>query len=212
MVGSINWMEINKHLKSGLHVSFCGLLLGKVIKTWLPVDLWAGPRHSEAPHPSPVLEMWVPIAFLSPWGGSKDPALRQCCGAENLALYVWLTPVKASWTHKMWPAGWGVHSSCCHPRQALWVNSLCLLNPPPSNPEWLPLSLGLSFRLYRGGYVPIIVYKERNGKILIIQFKLKIVSYFRHYFVKRTQKYCVKAIIRFSKEINHVIDKWVKFL
>lgn len=60
--------------------------------------------------------------------------------------------------------------------------------------------------------MPIIVYKERNGKILIIQFKLKIVSYFRHYFVKRAHQYCVKAIIRFSKEINHVIDKWVKFL
>lgn len=36
--------------------------------------------------PSPVLGMWVVLAFPTPSGHSKDIALRWCCGIENTCV------------------------------------------------------------------------------------------------------------------------------
>lgn len=42
-------------------------------KTWLPVDLWARPTALRG---SPVLGMWVSLAFPTPRGCCKDTVLR----------------------------------------------------------------------------------------------------------------------------------------
>lgn len=49
----------------------------------------------------------------------------------------WLNPVKVSlWTFKIWWKDVEIHSPCYHPKQAFYINSLCLLKLPHTNLEW----------------------------------------------------------------------------
>lgn len=54
-----------------------GASVGDVMeKSWPLIDLWAGPRLSEAPHSSSVLGRWVLLALPAFRGCSKDTPLR----------------------------------------------------------------------------------------------------------------------------------------
>lgn len=95
-------------------------------KTWLLIDLWAEPRHSEASRPFPCPWNGVPLAFFSPGGCSKDTDLWWCA-----VLRIHLNPGEASLcTVKI----------LLPSRQASSVGSLCLLKLLPTT--WSGLFLG----------------------------------------------------------------------
>lgn len=110
------------------------------------IGLWGGLRQSEAPHPFPC-----PCTKGSTCL-SLSQKLFQGQSLEKVMWYWEHLHGILDWSHlrplfklfKIWLAGVGIHSSCCSPRQALYLGSLCLLKLPPASLVWLSPFFGLS--------------------------------------------------------------------
>lgn len=100
-----------------------GSLLEEVIeRLWPPVDLRAGPRQSEAPHPLPVLGMCVVSTVLIAGAVFKDAALRVMCKASIQTFKILSGGCRDLLI--LWPS-----------KTSLVMNFSCLLNLPPTNLE-----------------------------------------------------------------------------
>ena len=93
-------------------------------KTWSSTDPWAGPGHSEVPHP-----FHCPCNMGSTWLSHFQKLLQ---GHSLEIVMCWkllhgicdcnqLRPLQA---FKIWCAGVGIHPSCCHSRHASYASSL----------------------------------------------------------------------------------------